>query len=162
MRSHILKWHFRCCRRRRWYSELASHIHLRVEVGQLTHTNYLQKELHWIIETKLILTWLGGPPSAPTGRKYSSWHTHSVSTSFYIASFPVLNLNKYLPMKTHNSYAKSICMIIRKQNFPFTMMSEVFRHNILLHPASKSHSLPMANAAFIPRPDKQKQCHFAL
>ena len=41
--------------------------------------------------------------------------------------------------------------------FIITINSEVFRDNILLQPASKSHNLPMANAAFIPRPDKQNQ-----
>lgn len=39
----------------------------------------------------------------------------------------------------------------------FTIIADVFRDNILLHPASKSHNLPTANAAFIPRPEQKKE-----
>ena len=39
----------------------------------------------------------------------------------------------------------------------FTIIADVFRDNILLHPASKSHNLPTANAAFIPRPEQKKK-----
>lgn len=39
----------------------------------------------------------------------------------------------------------------------FTIISDVFRDNILLHPASKSHNLPTANAAFIPHPGKKNK-----
>ena len=39
----------------------------------------------------------------------------------------------------------------------FTIIADVFRDNILLHPASKSHNLPTANAAFIPRPEHKKR-----
>lgn len=39
----------------------------------------------------------------------------------------------------------------------FTMIADVFSDNILLHPASKSHNLPTANAAFIPRPEQKKR-----
>jgi len=41
---------------------------------------------------------------------------------------------------------------IKYNNILNTIESDVFKDKILLHPASKSHSLPMANAAFIPLP----------